>query len=157
MIIKRQVELVLFILLLCISSTVLASDVKTYPGSGCQPVDPSYPHALNGWGWITNLDSAGNRSYRCPIVRDNELQSNSAIEGFWVRANVTDASKTLSCWLIEVNSDGNNPKSRVRSTSGSGQQTLSYGQFFGSFNGVNYMLCTIPYGSSVLSYRIQEQ
>jgi len=155
---KIKVGIILFTLLLSVTSVSFAADVKTYPGSGCQPINSSYPHSLNGWGWLTNLDSAGSRTYSCMIVRDNELASQTAVSGFWVRVNDTSTSKVVSCFLTKVNQDGNFPNWKVRSTSvsGTGQQTLSFGQMFAGLNEILYLECTLPYGSTLISYRIQE-
>lgn len=150
---------IVFVLLISTSSVVFASDTKSFPGSNCRPINGTYPHMLNGWGYLTSLDKAGPRTYRCPIVRDNMAGGGSAVQNAWVRVNDTSTSAVVSCTFVSVRENGSFQRSRTKSTSTSGKgiQTLTFGQIDGASNGVYYINCTLPYGSAVYSYRVKEQ
>jgi len=153
---KRSVAILFIMLLLSFTSITFASDVKIYPGSSCKPINPSYNYALNGSGYLTNIDGVA-RTFSCPIITDYVLQNPNALQGLWVTVNEISPSGAVYCWVTSVTSLGVAFKSRGRDTSQGGLTELNIGSMVGAGNGVYDLRCSVPSGSQIFSYRVQER
>jgi hypothetical protein len=160
--------------LMVIPGTSDAGDHKIFPGSFCQPANTDtvgliYNYSLYG-GALQSEAPSGNENasgstFACPIMRDNEANTNGFKFYAWVNdfwgANGGDPSEQVTCSVGIRKSDGSGQLDWETRSSGvefTGMVKLDWGTSLatGEAFAVYYMECFVPTYSGVHSYRIDE-
>ena len=149
---KNKFALIAFSLIMGVNNVSFAADAKTVSGANCQPRSDEYNIDRNSSGHARNISSS-TQYWTCPIVRDS-------MSPHLANANmkIVNATGTMSCTFYSRSSGGGYVSGVTRSTglSGGTVQTLSWPAIGDSNNGYYYFRCTVPAGSSVISYRWSE-
>jgi hypothetical protein len=130
-----------------------ANDVKSFPGAACQPGRTDAPINRNNVGAMSNIGTRP-QNWVCPIVRDSVTLANGM-----AGAAVVISGPGVSCTLFSRNESGLSSVSINEASSvalGSGLRRAQYGRLTSVVSGYYYFYCTIPVGSSIVSYRIEE-
>jgi hypothetical protein len=157
-----------------IPGTSDAGDHKIFPGSFCQQANTDttglqYNYSLYGGALQSEVpggtDGASGSTFACPILRDNEANTNGFKAYAWVNdfwgANEGDPSEQVVCSVGIRKSDGSGQLDWETRSSGvefTGMVKLDWGTSLatGEAFAVYYMECFVPTYSGVHSYRIDE-
>jgi hypothetical protein len=160
--------------LVAIPGTSDAGDNKIFPGSFCQQSNTdtqsmTYNYSLYGGVLQTEAPSGSGSqsggSYSCPILRDNELNSDGFKFYAWVNdqwgANEDHDLEQVVCSVGIRKSDGSGQLDWETRSSGvefTGMVKLDWGTSLstGASYAVYYMDCFVPTYSGVHSYRTDE-
>lgn len=131
------------------STASLAVDEKIFSGAECQPTNGDEAAGLNSaYNGLWN-DSGARRFVTCPIVRDNHANVNGT---FLVRVRVTNGTE---CTLFSLDSLGGTVASTFDDTV-DGFSSLDVDVNASANLGYYTLVCDIPNGGRVWSYRISE-
>lgn len=149
---KNTLALIVFTAAMSTSNISFAADAKTVAGAICQPRSDEYNIDRNLAGHARNISSS-TQFWTCPIVRDSMSPNLRDAQ-----MQIINATGTMSCTFYSRSVTGGFVSSVTRSTglSGGTVQTLSWPSIADANNGYYYLRCIVPAGSSVISYRWNE-
>jgi hypothetical protein len=133
-----------------------AVDTKIYPGNMCNPWlqgDIGIASAYEYWNGYSNKTL----TVSCPIVRDNEANTNGT-QSVYVRVeNRAVSSVPLYCYLRSYDSLGNLVEtSRTSNFNGPGKTSLFVDVNSSAVVGYYSLECYLPPYSGIMSYRVDE-
>lgn len=144
-----------------ISSLLMANagyalDEKVYPGNMCQTGSGSQDGDISHWATYLSNGSGFSRGVACPIVRDNMTNVNG-IPTVYVRVNRSaSASTNFTCYLYNMTSTGSSWFVDSASFSGTGNTSLYLSLPTTTGFGHHTIYCSVPNGSRIISYRVEE-
>lgn len=139
---------------LAAGSAAHAVDVKVFPGNACQAVFGNEAADLgHGVAFLLNLGTA-NRAVVCPIVRDNH-RNRDGVRSAGVRVSSLNGT-TLTCALSSISASGNLVEANTNSTTSTAVTNLPLDIDRSTNNGTYVLVCELPPGGQILSYRVIE-
>jgi hypothetical protein len=139
---------------LAAASAAHAIDVKVFPSSACQAAfGTEAADLVHGVAFLLNVGTA-NRVVVCPIVRDNHRNRNG-VRSVGVRVSSLNAT-TLTCALSSISASGNLLEANTNSTTSTAVTNLPLDIDRSTNNGTYVLVCALPPGGQVLSYRVIE-
>ena len=151
--------LLLGLLLISMSFSAAARDVKIYPGAMCQPERNSEPIKINTRGGYAANASTSTQVWVCPIIRGVVPAADVAPPQGIEYAEVVVGSPGITCELFSRTTagtlvEGNSPDDTVP------REHLVVHRFLthvnADFTGYYHFRCVVPPGAGVISYRVDE-
>jgi len=135
-----------------------ANDRKTFPGSSCQGWgNVNAEIAATDGGGVLNSSFTSAYTVSCPVVRDNTTNLNGAADVLVYAYRDGSTATALSCiFKVTRAADGTDYYSLTRSTSVSGNVSLTIPVTSSVSGGFYNLLCVLPPRSKIHGYIVSE-